>query len=110
MTGDAEMSTHNLDEVRIALGGPDGGHMADEPEQEASNPKAQTDSECGRQRAVENSDGAPIRIGSVSARCTGVTKPGISASIRSPLPRRTRRTTKRSSTLRTRSIGRTRSG
>src|ERR1700724_3022995 len=58
MTGDAEMSTHDLDEVRIALGRPDGGHMADEPEQEASNPKAQTDAECSRERAVDDGDGA----------------------------------------------------
>src|SRR5271156_5913387 len=58
MTGDADMSTHDLDEVRIALGGPDGGHMADEPEKKARDPKAQTDAECSRERAIENSDGA----------------------------------------------------
>jgi hypothetical protein len=46
MTGDAEMSTHDLDEVRVALGRPDGGHMADEPKEEARDPKAQTDAEC----------------------------------------------------------------
>src|ERR1700732_1913898 len=113
MTGDAEMSTHDLDEVRIPLGCPDSGHVADEPKEEARDPKAQTDAECSRERAVDDGDGArrtahQDRFG--QARCTGVTKPGISASIKSPLPRRTRRTTKKSSTLRTRSIGRTRSG
>src|ERR1700722_1526552 len=58
MTGDTEMSTHDLNEVRIALGGPDGGHVADEPKQEARDPKAQTDAECSRERAVDDGDGA----------------------------------------------------
>ena len=58
MTGDAEVSAHDLDEVRIALGGPDGGHVADEPKQEARDPKAQTDAERGGERAVEDRDGA----------------------------------------------------
>ena len=58
MTGNTEVPANDLDEVRIALGGPDGGHVADEPKEEARDPKAQTDAECSRERAVENSDGA----------------------------------------------------
>src|SRR5579859_3124335 len=51
----------------------------------------------------------PIRIGSVSARWTGASKPAICPSIRSPLPRRMRRTTERSLRPRRRSTDRTRS-
>jgi hypothetical protein len=35
MTGDAEVTADDLNKVRIALGRPDGGHVADEPKQEA---------------------------------------------------------------------------
>ena len=58
MTGDTQVSAYDLDEVRIALGGPDGGHVADEPKEEARDPKAQTDAECSGERAVEDRDGA----------------------------------------------------
>ena len=58
MTGDSQVSADNLDEVGVALGGPDSGHMADEPKQEASNPKPQTDTERRGKRAVDDSDGA----------------------------------------------------
>jgi PAS domain S-box-containing protein len=58
MTGDAEVSANNLDKVRIALGRPNGSHMADKPKQEARDPKAQTDAERGGERAVDDSDGA----------------------------------------------------
>src|ERR1700724_2209533 len=49
MTRDAEVSTHDFDEVGISLGGPDGGHVADEPKNEA---------ECRGKRAVDDGNGA----------------------------------------------------
>src|SRR4029453_3584977 len=58
MTGDTKVSTHDLDEVRIALGRPDSGHVADEPKQEARHPEAQTDAEGGCERAVDDGRGA----------------------------------------------------
>src|SRR5690348_9907947 len=58
MTGDTKVSANDLDEVRIALGSPDSGHVADEPKQETRDPEAQTDAERSRERAVENRDGA----------------------------------------------------
>ena len=50
MTGDTKVPAHDLDEVGIALGGPDGGHVADEPEEETGEPKPQTEAE-GRGQA-----------------------------------------------------------
>src|SRR5262245_32774093 len=58
MAGDAEMSTNDLDEVRVAFGRPDRSHVADEPKQEAREPEAQTNAEGRCERAVENRDGA----------------------------------------------------
>ena len=58
MTGNAQVSAHDIDEVGIALGGPDGGHVADEPKEETRDPQAQSDAKCGRERAVEDRDGA----------------------------------------------------
>src|SRR5882724_6434055 len=57
MTRDAEVSTHDFDEVGISLGGPDGGHVADEPKNEARDPEAQTDAERCGERSVDDSDG-----------------------------------------------------
>src|SRR5215471_4133686 len=57
MTGDTKVSTYDLDEVRIALGRPDGGHVADEPKQEARDPEAQTDAKRSCERAVDDGDG-----------------------------------------------------
>src|SRR3984957_4154262 len=51
------MSAHDLDEVWVALGAPDGGHVADEPKKQASNPRAKTDAERSRERAVDDGDG-----------------------------------------------------
>src|SRR5258708_10630468 len=58
MAGDTQVSSYDLDEVRIALGGPDGGHVADEPKEEARDPKAQTNTEWSRERAVDDGDRA----------------------------------------------------
>ena len=46
MTGDTKVSTYDLDEVGIALGGLDGDH------------ETQTDAEGGGERAVDDGDGA----------------------------------------------------
>jgi hypothetical protein len=58
MTGNTKVSTYDLDELRVALGRPDGGHVADEPKQEARDPEAQTDADGGCERAVDDGDGA----------------------------------------------------
>ena len=44
--------------TRIALGRPDGGGMADDPEQEPGDPQAQAEAQRRRQRAVEDRDRA----------------------------------------------------
>src|SRR5438045_2342869 len=54
MTGNAQVSTHDIDEGGIAFGGPDGGHVTDEPEHETRDPEPQTKSKGRRQRAVDN--------------------------------------------------------
>src|SRR3954471_11966422 len=56
MTGNAQMSAHHIDEAGIALGCPDGGHVADEPKDETRNPQPQSKSKGGRQRAVDDRD------------------------------------------------------
>src|SRR3979490_2411648 len=58
MTRDAEVAPHDFDEGGISLGGPDGGHVADEPKNEAHDPEAQTDAECRGKRAVDDGNGA----------------------------------------------------
>src|SRR6516225_1604197 len=58
MTGDTKVSTYDLDKVRIALCRPDGGHVTDEPKQEARDPEAQTDAKRSCERAVDDGDGA----------------------------------------------------
>jgi hypothetical protein len=62
VTGDAEMSAHDLDEIRIALGRPDRSHVTDEPKQEPRNPEAQTDAERSGERSVDDGDGAGRRL------------------------------------------------
>ena len=52
------MPAHHIDELRIALGGPDGGEVADDPEHEAGEPQPQAKAERGRERAVEDRDRA----------------------------------------------------
>ena len=51
------MPAHYFDKVRIALGGPNGDHMADEPEKKARDPEPQTDAEGGSERSIEDRDG-----------------------------------------------------
>jgi hypothetical protein len=43
MTGNAKMPADDLDEVGVAFGSPDGGHVSDEPNQEPSEPEAKAD-------------------------------------------------------------------
>ena len=43
MTGNADVPTHDLDEGGIALGGPNGDHVADKPEEKTCQPKAQAE-------------------------------------------------------------------
>ena len=56
MTGDTEVPADDLDKVRVALGGPDGDHVANEPKQEAGDPQAQADAEGGCERAVNDGE------------------------------------------------------
>src|SRR3954465_10234536 len=56
MGGDTQMPPCDFDKQRIALRGPDGGGMAERPEQEAGNPQPQAEAErCGH-GAVEDGD------------------------------------------------------
>src|SRR5689334_22237551 len=62
MTGDAKMPTADIDELRVALGRPDGGEMSDRPEAQADKPETQSQTKSGGERAVEDGDaprGAP---------------------------------------------------
>ena len=52
------MTAHHVDELRIALGRPHGGEVADRPEAETDQPEPQAEAERRRQRAVEDGDGA----------------------------------------------------
>jgi hypothetical protein len=66
MAGNAQVSAHDIDEGGVALGGPDGGHVADEPEDETRDPQPQSKSVP---LTIATDRGAPpIRIGSVRAR------------------------------------------
>ena len=55
--GNAQMSAHDIDKCGIALGGPDGGHVADEPEDETRDPEPQSKSKGRSKRAVHDRDG-----------------------------------------------------
>src|SRR5208282_3272317 len=54
----AKVAAHHVDEGGIALGGPDCGKMADQPDHPADDPEAQAKSDRGSQRAVDDRDGA----------------------------------------------------
>ena len=58
MAGNAEVPADDFDKVRVALGRPNGGHVADKPKQEACEPEAKADTESGGERTVEDRDGA----------------------------------------------------
>src|ERR1700675_4825384 len=44
MSGNAQMAAHHIDEGGVALGGPDGGHVTDEPEDQTRDPQPQSKS------------------------------------------------------------------
>src|SRR5579883_2436869 len=54
----AKMSPHNVDKGGIALGGPDGGEMAQQPDRASDDPKAQAETDRGGKCAVDDRDGA----------------------------------------------------
>src|SRR4051812_22918636 len=56
MTGNAQMSAHYIDEGWIALSGPDGSHVTDEPEDETRNPQPQPKSKGSCQCAIDDRD------------------------------------------------------
>src|SRR6266851_9499013 len=58
MTGDAQMAAHHVDELRIALRGPDRGGLTENPEQETREPQPQAETERRCQGAVEDRDRA----------------------------------------------------
>src|SRR4029450_8683680 len=53
-----QVSAHDVDELRVAFCGPDRTHVADPPQHEASDPKAQTQADGSRERAVGDGDRA----------------------------------------------------
>jgi len=58
MAGDAQMAAHHFDEHRIALRRPDGGRMADRPDNEARNLKPQAKPDSRGQRSIGDCDRA----------------------------------------------------
>src|SRR6266851_4075093 len=52
------MAAHHVDELRIALGSPDGGGLTEKPEQETGDPQPQAETKGCGERAVENRDRA----------------------------------------------------
>ena len=45
------MPADDVDELRVALGRPNGGGLGENPKQETGEPQPQTEAECRRQRA-----------------------------------------------------------
>jgi hypothetical protein len=54
----AQMTAHDVDEGRVALGGPNGSKMADQPNCPANYPEAKTQPDGRGKRAVDDRDGA----------------------------------------------------
>ena len=54
----AQVPAHHVDEGGIALGGPDRGEMADQPDHGADDPEAQAQADRGGERAVDDRDRA----------------------------------------------------
>ena len=54
----AHVPAHHFDEGRIALGGPDGGHMPDAPQHETGDPQAQAEADRRGEGAVEDGESA----------------------------------------------------
>jgi hypothetical protein len=64
------MPSHHVDELRIALGGPHGSEVSNEPDDGADKPKPTAAASVPLTMATERG-APPRRIGSVSARWTG---------------------------------------
>src|SRR5882724_39459 len=58
MAGNAQMTAHHVDELRIALGSPDRGGLTENPEQETGEPQPQAETKSCGERAVEDRDRA----------------------------------------------------
>src|SRR5216684_3076944 len=58
MAGDAQMTAHHVDELRIALRRPDRGGLTENPKQETGDPQPQAETKSCGERAVENRDRA----------------------------------------------------
>jgi hypothetical protein len=56
MTRNTNVSADDFDKVRVALGRPNSSHVADEPEQEPSDPEAKPDAKGSRERSVDDGD------------------------------------------------------
>ena len=54
----AEVSAHDVDELRVPPCGPDRRHVSDRPQQEADDPQTKSQSDDSRQRAVSDRDRA----------------------------------------------------
>src|SRR5436853_4031673 len=58
MRGNADVAAHDLQEIRVAPGGPGGGEMTDQPERQPGDPQTQAETDGGRERAVEDGERA----------------------------------------------------
>jgi len=56
MAGDAQVPTSDVDELRVALGRPHSGKVADGPDRKADQPEAQAETEGCGERAIEDGD------------------------------------------------------
>ena len=56
VAGNAKMSAHDVDKRRIALGCPDGGHVADEPQDKARDPEPKPEPQGCSKRTVDDRD------------------------------------------------------
>ena len=56
ITGDTKVPAHHVDELRIALGGPHGGGVPEQSQQDSSDPHPKTEAKRGSQGAVEDRD------------------------------------------------------
>lgn len=71
MAGDAQVPTSDVDELRVALGRPHSGKVADGPDRKADQPEAQAETEGCGERAVRMAmlrGAPPSRMCSVKAR------------------------------------------
>ena len=118
MAGDAQMAAHHIDERGIALRRPNRGGVSDHPEHQPGDPQAKAEAQCRGQSPVQDRNGArrPAEQDRFRQRPVNGSNEawngfvGGQVAIRSAPRRRRRRTTERSSTRRTRSTDRTRSG